>query len=271
MTDKQFRFVVIGAGGIGSWLTPALTRMLEYRAPGSGLLIVDGDTYEPKNLERQTFSSMGNKASVLAKDLAGTFERTYIIPIPKWVVAEVQEPEPSEEKDDVEVVTNQNKIAADDLLNDNDVVFVVVDNDAARKLVFDTAAKLDNIDVFSGGNDERLFGSVYHYRRRNGEDVTINPTEMHAQYADPQDRNPGDLSCEERAKIEGGTQTIAANFGVATWILGRVQATIIEDQDITTHPHEIYFDLEKGMALGHDRSAEVQAEEEEIQLVATTA
>lgn len=250
--SETHRFVVIGAGGIGSWLCPALARMLEFRAPGSGLVIVDGDNYEPKNLERQVFSQIGNKAVVLASDLGEEFEKTFIIPIGQWVVAET--PEGTEvDEDGNEIESSSMKIAAKDLLEEGDVVFAVVDNDAARKVLFDAAAEIDNIDVFSGGNNEEMYGSVYHYRRRDGKDVSAHPAEYHPQYMEPADRNPGDMSCEERARLEGGTQLIAANMGVTTMILGRVQATIIEDGAFEEQPHEVYFDLALGMAQGAQR------------------
>lgn len=54
---------VIGAGGVGSWLVPRLARL------DRDIKIVDGDTLEKKNLDRQFFSDsmIGvNKASALA-------------------------------------------------------------------------------------------------------------------------------------------------------------------------------------------------------------
>ena len=44
------RFIVIGAGGVGTWLTAGLVRLLEWKFPGSGLIIVDGDTGDGKEL-----------------------------------------------------------------------------------------------------------------------------------------------------------------------------------------------------------------------------
>jgi hypothetical protein len=54
---------VIGAGGVGSWLVPKLTRLTK------NLFVVDGDTLEEKNLDRQLFEreQIGqNKAAALA-------------------------------------------------------------------------------------------------------------------------------------------------------------------------------------------------------------
>jgi hypothetical protein len=38
-----------------------LVRLLEWKYPGSGLIIVDGDTYEEKNKERQDFTKLATK------------------------------------------------------------------------------------------------------------------------------------------------------------------------------------------------------------------
>ena len=39
------RFVIVGTGGIGTWLAAGLVRLLEWKMPGSGLILVDGDNY----------------------------------------------------------------------------------------------------------------------------------------------------------------------------------------------------------------------------------
>lgn len=253
MSDKTYRFVLVGAGGVGSWLAPGLARMLEWSAPNSGLIIVDGDTYEPKNKERQNFKGMGNKAEVLAAELAQEFDRTFIIPIPSWVVESIEETEVVEEEDE-----NGNppagKIAGVDLLSEDDVVYAVVDNFAARKVLFDAAREFDNIDIFTGGNDDAYYASIYHYQRRDGRDVTDHPVERQPEYENPPDRNPGDMSCQERAEIEGGTQLLATNMTVAAFLLGRTKKIIL-DQEVDKEA-EIYIDLGLGLAQPADRSAE---------------
>lgn len=240
MTQK--RFVLVGAGGIGTWLSAGLVRLLEWKYPGSALIIVDGDSFEDKNKERQDFSRIGNKAVVKASELVPQFPNTTIIPIPKWVVA-----------DDFSGVTDQDspKITATQLIAENDVVFAVVDNFAARKIIFDAAAKLNNIDVFTGGNDDNLFGSIYHYQKRDGVEITSHPSEYHPEYDNPPDKNPGELSCQDRAKIEGGTQLLATNMAVAAFILGRVQKTIVSEE--SPEETEVFFDLGIGKAEPYNR------------------
>lgn len=241
MTDTK-RFVLVGAGGIGTWLAAGLVRLLEWKYPGSALIVVDGDNYEPKNKERQDFTKIGNKAAVKAHELTPQFPNTMIIPIPKWVVA-----------DDFSGVTDEEspKITASQLIAEGDVVFAVVDNFAARKIIFDAASKLQNIDVFTGGNDDELFGSIYHYQKRDGVEITEHPVNFHPEYDNPPDKNPGELSCQERSEIEGGTQLLATNMAVASFILGRVHKTIVHNQN--PEETEIYFDLGLGKSEPYDR------------------
>jgi len=182
---------------------------------------------------------------VKALELSKQFTETNVFPIPKWVVSDDFD-QPVEE--------NSNKIRASDLISENDIVIAVVDNFAARKVIFDAASNINNIDVFTGGNDEELFGSVYHYQRRNGLDITSHPATTHDEYLNPPDRNPGELSCQERAEIEGGTQVLATNMAVAAFILGRVQKTIVSNQ--SPEETEIYFDLGLGMSQPYNRMVE---------------
>jgi molybdopterin/thiamine biosynthesis adenylyltransferase len=241
-TNSPIRVVLVGAGGIGTWLAEGVARLLEWKFPGSALIIVDGDNYELKNMERQSFTKMGNKASVKALELTEKFSKTSFIPVAKWVVG-----------DDFKGVSDDesSKIKASDLLSDGDIVLAVVDNFAARKILFDAAANLDNVDIFTGGNDEFLYGSIYHYQRRSGKDITEHPVHFHPEYENPPDKNPGELSCQERAEIDGGTQLLATNMAVAAFILGRIDHIIVNNQK--PEATEIYFDLGIGRAEPYDR------------------
>ena len=240
--STERRFILVGAGGIGTWLAAGLVRLLEWKFPGSALIIVDGDTFEEKNKERQDFIKLGNKAVVKAAELVPQFPNTTIIPLAKWVV-----------DDNFAGVTDDDspKITASQLIRENDVVFAVVDNFAARKIIFDAASKLNNVDVFTGGNDDDLFGSIYHYQKRDGVEITAHPAEYHPEYNNPPDKNPGELSCQERAEIDGGTQLLATNMAVAAMILGRINHIIVDKQN--PEISEIYFDLGLGKAEPYDR------------------
>lgn len=245
MSDEPRRFVVVGVGGVGGYLVSGLARMMEYRMPGSVLLMVDGDNYEPKNAERQEFTDLGNKAVVKANELQPQFPNTYLIPDDRWIVDQLEEGMTEE---------NGKALAVRDLLAEGDVVYATVDNFAARKIIFDAAREYDNIDIFTGGNDEELYGSIYHYQRRDGKDVTDHPIDWHPEFDNPPDRNPGELSCQERAELEGGVQTLAANMTVAAFLLGRTHEVILEGKEDLAS--EIFFDTAVGLAQSYDRRVE---------------
>lgn len=248
------RFVIIGAGGVGGWLATGLAHFLEFRAPGSALVIVDGDHFEQRNQERQDFVGYGNKADVRAAELQPRFPNTFILPIPAWVVAD-DAVAPLDPEDDSEATAGHIRVS--DLLQDGDVVFPVVDNFAARKLVFDAAHALAHVDVISAGNDDGLYASLYHYRRRGGVDITDHPVIMHADdYENPPDRNPGELSCSERAKLEGGHQLLVANMQAAVLILRQVHLHIFETPDAPITDAELCVDLATAVMSGFNRDAD---------------
>lgn len=226
--------------------------MLEYKAPGSMLVIVDGDNYEEKNKERQNFKGAGNKAEVLAAEIQPEFLETMVIPLPQWIVAETAEIDPKDTEEDGSAPAGQ--VAAKALFADGDVIYAVVDNFKCRRVIIDAASQLDNVDVFLGGNDDKLMSSCYHYRRRNGVDITENPASFKDELENPPDRNPGEMSCAERAKIDGGTQFIAANFAATALLLGRTQHCILTDNDVTAT--DIFLDTGLGLAQPYDRTTE---------------
>lgn len=58
------RYVIIGCGGVGSWLLPSLALLVKAK----NILVIDGDSLERKNLNRQLFSEAdigSNKAQAL--------------------------------------------------------------------------------------------------------------------------------------------------------------------------------------------------------------
>lgn len=245
---------LVGVGGIGTWFVSAAANVLEVHAPGSMVSLYDGDNFEPKNKERQNFSRMGNKAISVAGTLREGLNNTYVNAYPVWIVSDEAAAAATDPED---ADAGVSKVAASDILDENDVIVLAVDNFAARKLIFDAAQSIDNIDIFSGGNGDltagdALFGNVYHYRRRNGVDVTAHPGHYHEEFLNPQDRNPGELSCAERAKLEGGSQVVAANMTVAAIILAKMSETILtENEEVIGRAMavgEIFFDWSAGKA-----------------------
>jgi hypothetical protein len=214
------RVLVIGCGGNGSWLAPVIGRILNINAPGSQLILVDGDNFEPKNAERQNFTKMGNKAKSVASDLYDALENVSVIPKGIWVV-----PEDASEADDGVGTTT-----ASNLIKEDDIIFLCVDNFAARKLVYDAAQDLDNVVIMNGGNEDDGFGSTYLYVRENGEDLVDHPGVHHPEFVEPPDRNPGSMSCAERADLPSGTQVIATNVAVAATMAYDVRKLLFGDE-----------------------------------------
>jgi hypothetical protein len=77
--------LIIGAGGVASWLVPLLKRMTK---PGTEFLVCDGDIIEPRNLDRHLFSSeyIGwNKAEALADIYGLRYQPNYLEPDGDWL------------------------------------------------------------------------------------------------------------------------------------------------------------------------------------------
>lgn len=250
------RFIVIGVGGTGGWLSMGLAASIEFtkEIEPKELVLIDGDNFEPKNQERQHFAQLGNKAQVRAAEIQPIYPRTYIVPRDLWVVDEEPESE----------IENTKVIAASRLLEDGDVVFLCVDNFKCRADVINAASEVPNIHVFLLGNGgvedgDEFFGSVYHYHRVDGGDVTANPLEFKPELFDPPDRNPGLMSCQERAALDGGTQVIWTNMAVAAWAGSRVAQLIFSPSEpAATDWDECMFDLKRGSALPYFRKVGVE-------------
>lgn len=247
------RLVLVGAGGVGGHLIRGLAPMLEFSnsiAPeNKTLVIVDGDTFEPHNSERQDFEVLGPKPEVRVSEIMHRFPMVNFVPINKWVV----EKHPKSDQANVEgVEVDLPSITADELLQDGDVVICVVDNFACRATLSDAASKIDNIDLIHAGNDDAFFCSYYHYQRRDGEDITMNPS-WKDEFANPTDRNPGEMSCEERARIDGGTQIMFTNMAIAAIVGAKVSKIILDDERVP-NTDEFFMDIDLGRARSSDRT-----------------
>ena len=208
--------VIIGLGGIGSILCERLARYLTYSAdPGISLLLVDGDVYEPKNYVRQDFTRMGNKAEVKAADLKMQFSKMNVSSFPAFV--------------------NETTLAQ--VIKEGDVVFLCVDNHKTRMLVSNYSKNLKDVTLISGGND-LIDGNVQIYVRKEGVDLTPDLCSYHPEIANPDDKLPEEMSCEELAESE--PQLYFTNLGVATIMCWAYYNAVVKEQ---YEKSEIYFDI----------------------------
>lgn len=199
---------IIGCGGIGSWLVDPLCTMLSF-APIKNIEVslIDGDTYEERNRERQNFDDIGPKAVVTSARLRKNYPRLTFWEHPTYL-------------------TENNSIQ---LLRENDIVVVCVDNHKTRKLISDRAEELDNVIVISGGN-ELTDGNVLIQIRQNGDDVTLPlANKYHPELVNPTDKNPGD-NREEGCQIAqiGAPQLVATNFAIASAMLNSLYVAILQ-------------------------------------------
>ncbi len=208
--------VMIGLGGIGSILCERLARYLTYSAEaGVSLLLIDGDEYEAKNFERQDFTRMGNKAEVKAADLKMQFPRINVSSFPAFV--------------------NETNLAQ--VIKEGSIVFLCVDNHKTRMLVSNYSKNLTDVTLISGGND-LIDGNVQIYIRQQGKDITPDLCSYHPEIANPNDKLPEEMSCEELAEAE--PQLYFTNLGVATIMCWAFYNAVVKGQ---YERSEVYFDI----------------------------
>lgn len=211
--------VIVGLGGVGSRLVDPLCQYLRAKKEEATIVLVDGDSFEPKNQERQVFSTFGPKASVIGDRLSSEYPEFQVEAYDAYLTS-----------------VNASMLIDDDVTH----VFCCVDNHASRKTVCERVAELRDCTLFSGGN-EYSDGNVQIYARRGGQDETPPITRDHPEIASPSDKNPADLSCEELTQTSS-PQLLFANMKVATEMLGAMWAQ--ESGDISYS--EVYFDLKSG-------------------------
>lgn len=219
---------VIGLGGIGTHLIGPLCRYLESSMTETRITLIDGDSFESGNAERQDFPALGNKALVTAHRIKNLFPNLRIEAKP-WYI------------------TEENAFLC---IKDGDVVFLCVDNHKTRKLVCDRLSELNEALLISGGN-EYADGNIQVYVRREGKDVCPPITYLHPEIETPKDRSPAEMSCEELSK-SGAPQLIFTNLVAAAWMLSAFWL-IINQLSGEVPYSEQYFDLKTGMARSAKR------------------
>jgi molybdopterin/thiamine biosynthesis adenylyltransferase len=140
-----------------------------------------------------------------------------------------------------------------EVIQEDDIVFIGVDNHATRKIISEYVQKsVNNITVISGGN-EYTDGNVQIYIRKEGKDLTPSLTAYHPEIETPGDKSPEDMSCQELA--ESAPQLLFTNLTVATimcWVFYR----LVKTEDIPglgLDKSEVYFDIVSMSVLSKTR------------------
>jgi molybdopterin/thiamine biosynthesis adenylyltransferase len=224
------KIVIIGLGGVGSILCDNLSRYLNYSDINASVSLVDGDYYETKNNERQTFMRLGDKASVKSTELIRIFPNVNFIDFNNFV--------------------NEHNVNV--IIEEDSIVFLCVDNHISRKVISDHCQTLSNVTVISGGN-EYTDGNVQLFKREGGKNVTASLTEYHPEIEFPEDQSPEDMSCEELSKSD--PQLLFTNLTVATIMCWMFYA-IHQGKDVTRHG-EVYFDITTMATLAKVRNSKL--------------
>jgi len=224
------QIVIVGLGGVGSLLSQSLARFLNYSDIEASILLIDGDTYEVKNYERQEFEEIGKKAEVKYIELSAKFQKVEFDYFTEYV--------------DEENIS--------ELIREDDIVFVCVDNHKTRNMINSYAQNLKNVTLISGGN-EYHDGNVQIYIRRGGADLTPDLCAYHPEIANPEDQLPSEMSCEELAQSE--PQLYFTNMGVSTLMCWAFYNSVVKKE---LERSEVYFDITQMTADAKIRTVEIQ-------------
>ena len=214
---EKLNIKIIGLGGVGTYLCSAICRYLNYSKVEARITFIDGDSYEVKNLERQIFSNLGNKARVKCDDMRSNYSNL------KFMYAS-------------EYINSQNVSIH---INDKDIVFICVDNHITRKIISDFVCTLDNITVISGGN-EFIDGNVQVFDKKGGVNISPSLTDYHPEIESPGDQSPEEMTCEELSR--SAPQLLFTNITVAI-IMCWIFYSIIMKKKNAAGCAEIYFDI----------------------------
>jgi molybdopterin/thiamine biosynthesis adenylyltransferase len=218
---KTRKIKVVGVGGIGGYLIEPLARYLSYCEDSCEITVIDGDVFEERNKERQRFTAYENKAENTVAQLKEQFPKIHFRAKPEYL-------------------TEDNIITS---IREGDVVFLCVDNHATRKLVSDRCEELDNVNLISGGNDY-TDGNIIVYQRKNGKDIGKPPTKLYAKIAQPEDKNPGQLTEAERQSCQREAQTnpqlLFTNLAIASTMLNCYRR--VEQDNVNFE--QVYVDIQ---------------------------
>jgi len=188
MRGPRLDVKVVGLGGIGGALVPFLARFLDAHEPPppARLTLIDGDDFEARNRLRQAVPAYGNKATILASELARTFDRLSVRAVPEYI--------------------GEDNVAA--LIDEGDYVLLAADNHPSRRMVSDHCSRLRDVVVISGGN-ELYDGNVQVFIRREGEERSPSLTRYHPEIARAVGPLPGggcDLAGRMNPMVRGRMQ-----------------------------------------------------------------
>lgn len=217
---ESYHIIVVGSGGTGTYLLKELSRYLQGGLGNiTAFTIIDGDTVEDKNLERQSFAEddIGfNKAAVMADVLSSAFS----VPWTSYAEYLVS----LEQLDNI-------------FYNDSiPVIFGCVDNHACRLLLEEYFDKKDTIVYYDSANEFATGEVVFAYKK---DGKVISPYRSHYFPEIKQDnKKRTEMSCEELNNV--APQHIATNMAAGNILLKEFTAFLSG----SPHAGLVTFDLD---------------------------
>lgn len=189
------RVALVGCGGIGWHLAEPVARTLNIDAQTEEhtLFLVDGDSVEAGNMERQYFQgAIGKgKAHVLAERLGSMFPDVEFNPVGAFINPET-------------LGFHRNIWFSSGI-----TILAGVDNNASRAFLEDEAAKVKSAVLVLGGNDETS-GQASMYVRRNGRELSPRITDWTPELRQTDGKMPGMGTCQRSGSIQSATANRAA-------------------------------------------------------------
>lgn len=204
---------VIGVGGIGTWVLPAIIKEARFNeAFPKHIILVDGDKVDDGNFKRQDFDASALntfKAEAKLEDIKHLIDGTG-----------VEVDSICEYIDDAWV---------EEHFEDGDMILCCVDNHPTRRVLQDKASDMNNVIFISAGN-EKTTGNVQTFLKENGTIKSPSIYEAHPEIEESDDaHNPANMSCEQRAALPGGIQIFTINFFMAAVILMHIYSLTSDD------------------------------------------
>lgn len=227
------RIVLVGVGGIGSWVIEPLVRMLITANYAGEFLILDDDKVETKNVGRQGFTP-----SDVGATKVGAWHNNRIKPL-------ITNSEFRVTAHPIRLLENN----VDVFVMENSLILLCPDNHAVRALVARRAEQLKNVIVLTAGN-ELFNGNVHVLVRLANDNLTSPMQEVHPEVF--QANTESQMAACSDLIDKGNAQILMTNYMAATATLlafhqlCTFMTPITEQHHVKEIPHEVHFNALTG-------------------------